>query len=262
VAGAAAPAVAPQGDGGPGGHGARGEHERQGCAAGEAIPTAGPAAAPSAAPSGAAAVAPGSATGAAPAAEVAGLAPAPEQPPAPAAPVPGVTPTPAAPFAPAPVAATIELTRASLHGAIDKVHDLVRVAATRGGHARATLQLKPVELGLVEVRLRTTREGLVATITAQDAAGLGALQHAGGELRRSLEDRGVTLARLDLQLSPGGQDGAGAGGDRGRAFGGTRGSASSSRPTNPTADDDPDGEDVLVATVSRAPGRGLVDVQA
>ena len=196
-------------------------------------------------------------------------APAPAQAPAPAAPVPGVTATQAA-QAPAPVttpvpvvaATTAQLTRASLHGTIDKVQDLVRIASTRNGGARATLQLRPVELGLVDVHLRTTRDGLVATISAQDSAGLSALQQAGSELRRSLEDRGVTLARLDLQLAAG-QDGRGTGGtgqDRGRKFGGTHSSAGASGLPGDELDGDDD--ELLVATVTRTPATGRVDIQA
>jgi hypothetical protein len=253
---APAPGLTPDAAPQPGDHGAQSDHERR--------PGAdAPQPAPTVAPVTAAAAAPAPAPTAAPAEAAPGPAPDPVQAPAPAAPVPGVNATQAAPApatAPAPVAATVaQLTRASLHGTIEKVHDLVRIAATRGGGARATLQLKPVELGLVDVQLRTTRDGLVATIRAQDSAGLSALQHAGAELRRSLEDRGVTLARLDLQLSAG-QDGRQAGADSGRRFGGTRGTAGAS---GLAAEDlDGDGEELLVATVSATTASGLVDIQA
>ncbi|MCW2993404.1 MAG: flagellar hook-length control protein FliK, partial [Conexibacter sp.] len=73
-----------------------------------------------------------------------------------------------------------------------------RIATTRAGNARATLQLRPAELGQVDVHLRTTRDGLVATISAHDQVGHDALQQAGNELRRSLEDKGVQLHSLDL----------------------------------------------------------------
>jgi len=91
------------------------------------------------------------------------------------------------------------------------------------------LQLKPAELGTVNVHLRTTADGLVATIRAQDATALSALRHAGAELQQSLQDRGINLARIELGLSSGGgptaddsrqaaqafADGRGSGGDRG-----------------------------------------------
>ena len=79
----------------------------------------------------------------------------------------------------------------------------MRIVATRAGTARAILQLRPAELGQVDVHLRTTRNGLVATIAAHEQVGLDALQQAGAELRRTLEDKGVQLHSLDLQLGAG-----------------------------------------------------------
>ena len=242
---APAPGLSPDAAPKPGDDGAQPDDERRpGTEAPQPAPSVTPATDPAAAP--------------APAISPAQTA----QAPAPAAPVPGVNATQAAPApaaSPAPGAPTVaHLTAGSLHATIDKVHDLVRISAMRGGGARATLQLKPVELGLVDVQLRTTRDGLVATISAQDSAGLSALQQAGAELRRSLEDRGVTLARLDLQLAAG-QDGQ-ATGDQGRHFGGTRGSAGASG--LPADELDGDDEELLVASVTRSSPHGLVDIQA
>jgi hypothetical protein len=183
--------------------------------------------------------------------------------PAPAAAAPAPPPsTAAAPAAPTPAAVVPApaLTPASLHGTVDRIHDLVRIVGLRNGGARATLQLKPVELGLVDVHLRTTRNGLVATISAQDAAGLSALQQAGSELRRSLEERGVTLARLDLQLSSSGQDGRGPGG--GAA---DRSSSGNRRGSGALADPGAEeilGDELTITTVTSAPTGALVDVQA
>jgi len=124
-----------------------------------------------------------------------------------------VPPTPAPAAAPATVAAarpahaaaaTPQLTPAGVGACVERIHELVRIAGLRDGHARATLQLRPAELGQVAVHLRTTDAGLIATIRAHDAAAVSALQHAGAELRQSLESRGVTLARIDVQLAPGG----------------------------------------------------------
>jgi flagellar hook-length control protein FliK len=100
------------------------------------------------------------------------------------------------------------LSPAGTAAAVERIQDLVRIATLRDGHARATLQLKPAELGTVNVHLRTTADGLVATIGAQDAAALTALRHAGAELQQALQDRGVTLARIDLQLSSGNESAA------------------------------------------------------
>ncbi|MCW3004943.1 MAG: flagellar hook-length control protein FliK, partial [Conexibacter sp.] len=178
---------------------------------------------------------------------------------------PGQTTTPvtaqpaATPFTAVPVAAGVpQLTRASVTAAAERVQDLVRIAATRNGGARATLQLKPVELGTVDVHLRTTREGLVATIAAHDQVGLDALQQAGGELRRSLEDRGVQLHRLDLQLGSG-QSGFGNGADARQASSGSRRSGFSN---GTDADAETPAEDLSITTVTSPPAGVLVDVQA
>ncbi|HET6508864.1 MAG TPA: flagellar hook-length control protein FliK [Baekduia sp.] len=120
-----------------------------------------------------------------------------------------------------------QLTRASVVQTAERVQELVRIAATRSGQARATLQLKPEALGQVDVHLRTTRDGLVATIAAHDQAGLDALQQAGNELRRLLEDRGVQLQSLDLQLGAGQDGGFANQGDAGQARSGSSGAASS-----------------------------------
>jgi flagellar hook-length control protein FliK len=198
-------------------------------------------------------------------------APTPHAPPAPlpdaaaAAPAPTVAPVaaqPAAtPFTAVPVAAGVpQLTRASVTAAAERVQDLVRIATTRNGGARAILQLKPVELGTVDVHLRTTREGLVATIAAHDQVGLDALQQAGGELRRSLEERGVQLHRLDLQLGAG-QGSFGNGADARDANAGSRRSAAPSAPAG-ADDDDLTVHDLSTTTVTSTPAGVLVDVQA
>jgi flagellar hook-length control protein FliK len=188
------------------------------------------------------------------------------------APVAAATPAPATSpaAAPVPTAATSgpaghvrtapALTHASLHATVDRIHELVRISTTRGG-ARATLQLKPAELGAVDVRLRTTGEGLVATITAQDESGLAALQQAGAELRRNLEDRGVTLHRLDLQL------GDASGGDRRGAGGAGSGAAQhgaggTTAPHLPGSGDEPADDELTVVSAVAGSRIGLVDVRA
>jgi flagellar hook-length control protein FliK len=152
-----------------------------------------------------------------------------------------------------------QLTRGSVVQSAERVQELVRIATTRGGNARATLQLRPEALGQVDIQLRTTRDGLVATIAAHDQAGLDALQQAGADLRRLLEDKGVTLHSLDLQL------GAGAGGgfsnqaDARDASSGRTGNASSYG----LEDDDVLGEDELIVSTTPSTAAGaLVDVQA
>jgi flagellar hook-length control protein FliK len=187
----------------------------------------------------------------------------------PGAPAPAPT---AAPTAQAQPAATIQtavpvaaggvggavLTRASVLQTAERVHELVRIATTRAGNARATLQLRPAELGQVDVHLRTTRDGLVATISAHDQVGHDALQQAGNELRRSLEDKGVQLHSLDLQLGAG-HHGFANQGDAREAASGRRGAAS----TYDLDSDDPVAEDDLTIThAPSTPAGALVDVRA
>lgn len=85
----------------------------------------------------------------------------------------------------------------TLAGAVESVHATIRLAAERGvSHAR--LALRPAELGSIDVHLRTTRAGLVATVHADSAQALSLLHQAAAELERSLEAQGVTLLRLDI----------------------------------------------------------------
>jgi flagellar hook-length control protein FliK len=191
--------------------------------------------------------------------------PAPSAAPAAAAPVPAPTlATQAQPAATAQTAVPVEggtpqLTRASVLQTAERVHELVRIATTRAGNARATLQLRPAELGQVDVHLRTTRNGLVATIAAHEQVGLDALQQAGNELRRTLEDKGVQLHSLDLQLGTS-QNGFSNQGDAREASSGRRGAASTH---GLGSDDDPVSEDELTIThAPSTPAGALVDVQA
>jgi flagellar hook-length control protein FliK len=81
-----------------------------------------------------------------------------------------------------------------------QLRDLAHVAASRGA-AHARLQLHPAELGGIEVRLRVTANGLTAAITADRPDAVQALQQAGGELRRALEQRGLTVLSVDVALA-------------------------------------------------------------
>ena len=78
----------------------------------------------------------------------------------------------------------------------------MHVAPSRGA-AHARLQLHPAELGGIDVQLQVTAEGLTATITAERPEAVPALQQAGAELRRALEDRGIDRRSLDVELAPG-----------------------------------------------------------
>ncbi|PTL59169.1 flagellar hook-length control protein FliK [Paraconexibacter algicola] len=134
--------------------------------------------------------------------------------PTPAAPAPAPTSAATAapaPTAPAPAPAPGELPQAwaqrGLAQTVDRMIDLVHVATARGV-ARARLQLHPQELGGIEVRLRQSVDGLVAQITAQNGDAVQAVAQAGAELRRSLEERGLQLASLDIRLAADGDAGS------------------------------------------------------
>jgi flagellar hook-length control protein FliK len=171
---------------------------------------------------------------------------------------PAATPLTAVPVADG-GAGGLVLTRASVLQTAERVQELVRIATTRAGNARATLQLRPAELGQVDVHLRTTREGLVATISAHDRVGHDALQQAGNELRRSLEDKGVQLHSLDLQHGAG-QHGFTAQGDAREASSGRRAAASTHGLGS--GDDVVAEADLTITTATSTPAGALVDVQA
>jgi flagellar hook-length control protein FliK len=77
---------------------------------------------------------------------------------------------------------------------------LIQLAAERGvTHAR--LNLKPVELGGIEVRLQTSPQGVHAQLVADSPEAARMLSSASEDLRRSLEDRDVTLLSLDVSTS-------------------------------------------------------------
>jgi flagellar hook-length control protein FliK len=94
----------------------------------------------------------------------------------------------------------------------------------------------------------------VARVVAQHAGAAQLLQHAGGELRRSLETQGLTLLQLDIGAS--GEQGGQAAGEQ-RGFGGSGASADGDAAAADDAaqTDDPDRTLTL-------PNGALVDVLA
>jgi flagellar hook-length control protein FliK len=115
-------------------------------------------------------------------------------------------PPPAATPAPPPAAAAAHGIR--LAEAVETVKLAFRAAAERGvAHAR--IALSPRELGGIEIHLKQTADGLVARVVAEHQAAAQLLQHAGAELRRSLEGQGLTLLQLDVG-TPGDERGRGA----------------------------------------------------
>ena len=120
------------------------------------------------------------------------------------APAAVTTPAPqpvAAPAAPAAPTATPTLERAvPLYRAVETTGLLLHVAAERGvTHAR--LNLKPVELGGIEVRLQSTPQGVSAQLVADSPEAARMLMQASEDLRRQLAERDVTLLSLDVSTS-------------------------------------------------------------
>jgi flagellar hook-length control protein FliK len=149
-----------------------------------------------------------------------------------------------------------------LEHAVETVRLALRAAADRGvTHAR--ISLTPRELGGIEVHLRQTADGLVARVVAEHATAAQLLQHAGGDLRRSLEAQGLNLLRLDIGAS--GEQGGRTGDRRTLADAGADGTSNGAHGTDA---DDPlaalDGAaDPTSTTTTLALSNGaLVDVLA
>jgi flagellar hook-length control protein FliK len=148
-----------------------------------------------------------------------------EQPAAPAAapaPTPASAPTSAAP-APALPVAPLAPRAAPLHQAPRAVAQMLQVAVERGlSHAK--LNLRPAELGGIEIRLQTSAAGVTAQVVADSPEAARLLHQAADDLRRSLERHDVTLLSLDVSTAgddrPDGSAGASAdlAGDRSRHF--------------------------------------------
>jgi flagellar hook-length control protein FliK len=119
--------------------------------------------------------------------------------------------------APAPAQATPALERAvPLYRAPHTAAAVIHLAQQHGvTHAR--INLKPAELGGIEVRLHSTPQGVAAHLVADSPEAAKALSQASDDLRRQLEARDVNLLSLDVSTSNG-DDGrqAGFGADAGR----------------------------------------------
>ena len=80
------------------------------------------------------------------------------------------------------------------------VGQLIHVAQSQGvSHAR--INLRPAELGGIEVRLATDAAGLTATVVADSAHAAQVLQGSVDDLRRQLERAGVTVSSLEISTA-------------------------------------------------------------
>jgi flagellar hook-length control protein FliK len=169
--------------------------------------------------------------------------------PAQATPVPTTSPNPvtAQPSPALPATTPVPLGRAA-----EAVENVIRLASARGvTHAR--IALRPAELGSVDVHLRSTAEGIVARVVAHSAETVQTLQHAAGDLRRSLEEQGLQLLSLDIAHSDERFAGR-SGSDAGEPAGGHR---EADAPAGSAIDDSP-----TETTTLRLPNGVLVDVLA
>jgi flagellar hook-length control protein FliK len=213
-----------------------------------------PAPAPAATPTATPAAAPAATTTAPPAPDAPAATPVADAP-APTAPVTA----PAAHTAPRAVSAPNPVPVAHAPAALV---DLVQVAHDRGA-GQARMVLHPESLGGVEVHLRQTSEGIRATVHVHHPEALQVLQNGVGDLRRGLEDRGVTIDQIDLGLAPGNQDQQqqGNGAARGDGGFGTRTGVNGLSGLGDGAADD-DNLTTPNATNTRASAGVLVDVMA
>ena len=143
----------------------------------------------------------------------------------------------------------------------DHVRAMLRVLEHRG-QVQAQLTLHPAELGGVEVRLRQTAHGLMATVTADRADAAHVLQQAGTELRRALEAQGVQVAGLDIGMAGENQDAANARANERRAesaLAGPRRARAGADGDNDLSPIDPDHRTTTASTIALG---ALVDVLA
>jgi len=168
---------------------------------------------------------------------------------------------PATPAQPAPATTTQPLATpqrsAPLHHAPRAVAQLLHVAIERSRNAdspisRARINLRPAELGGIEIRLQTSSAGVTAQVVADSPDAARLLQQAADDLRRSLERHDVTLLALDVSTSGDDRSAGSAGaeadlaGDRARELHGV--------PRGPEHDEQPTEEAVVLETVELPDG--------
>jgi flagellar hook-length control protein FliK len=141
---------------------------------------------------------------------------------------------------------------------VHRVQALVELAVSRGA-ASANLELHPAELGRVSVRLRSVAGGgLTASMSVDRPEALQALQQAADQLRKTLEERGVEVVRLEIGLS------AQARGDEAKTGAGSDGrdaNGAGSRRGGTDAATDHDHDDAPSSVRPLNPG-ALIDVHA
>ena len=132
----------------------------------------------------------------------------------------------------------------------------VMQTSARTGISRARIDLRPPELGHVEIRLRYGSDGVKATVTASSPAAAQALGSSVGDLRRALEAQGLTVLGLDVGHT-GSEDGS-------RPDGDPQTQLSQASPAHGDSEDaDADEQDVTTTSTVHIPAAGSsVDVLA
>jgi flagellar hook-length control protein FliK len=143
-----------------------------------------------------------------------------------AAPAPAAnTPTPPAGIAATPVpqvsaaastAATAAATGPARYGiglseAVETVKTTIELGS-RQGFSQAKIQLAPATLGQITIHLQKTSDGIVAKVVADTSAAAQTMQQGGDDLRRSLQNSGLHLLRLDIETRGDQRGSANAGG--------------------------------------------------
>jgi flagellar hook-length control protein FliK len=103
----------------------------------------------------------------------------------------------ARPLSTAPAAGTYGV---RLEQAAETVRTTIAVAA-RQDSSSARIQLSPASLGGIQIHLQRTADGLVARVIAEHPEAAQTLAQNGDDLRRSLQQSGMTLLRLDIESS-------------------------------------------------------------
>jgi flagellar hook-length control protein FliK len=128
-------------------------------------------------------------------------------------------------------------------------------AANQAGISSARISLTPESLGGIKISLTQTPDGLIARVTADHADAAQTLQQNAGDLKRSLEQSGMSLLRLDIGSS-GQQSLGGSGGSRGD--GSSTGNSWSSDQADKTEEDTSNPSELTV----ELPSGSLVNVLA
>ncbi|MGZ4238016.1 MAG: flagellar hook-length control protein FliK [Solirubrobacteraceae bacterium] len=134
----------------------------------------------------------------------------------PTVPTPGVTAAPTPQAAPtAPTAATAAATGPARYGiglseAVETVKTTIELGS-RQGFSQAKIQLAPASLGQITIHLQKTSDGIVAKVVADHSAAAQTMQQGGDDLRRSLQNSGLHLLRLDIETRADQRGSAGSG---------------------------------------------------